>query len=111
MRSARSARPGEHKRTTLVGSAPRCSASVQRPWSVSTLSLKSRDEGRGDQGRARAATGATRDELEQAGSRHEPVGREFHMAVITERAAHATAIRPFTFEASDADLDDLRARI
>jgi len=33
------------------------------------------------------------------------------MSAMTERAADAAAIRPFTFEASEADLDDLRARI
>ena len=33
------------------------------------------------------------------------------MSVTTERPAEATAIRPFTFEASEADLEDLRARI
>ena len=33
------------------------------------------------------------------------------MAVTTEKSASATAIRPFTFEASKADLADLRARI
>jgi pimeloyl-ACP methyl ester carboxylesterase len=33
------------------------------------------------------------------------------MAVTTERSADATAIRPFTIETPEADLDDLRARI
>ena len=33
------------------------------------------------------------------------------MAVVTEKPASATAIRPFTIETSEADLDDLRARI
>jgi pimeloyl-ACP methyl ester carboxylesterase len=33
------------------------------------------------------------------------------MAVTTERPASNTAIRPFTFEAAEADLEDLRARI
>jgi len=33
------------------------------------------------------------------------------MSVTTEKSAGATAIRPFTFEAAEADLEDLRARI
>ena len=33
------------------------------------------------------------------------------MAVAVERAAGDTTIRPFTFEAAEADLEDLRARI
>ena len=33
------------------------------------------------------------------------------MAVITEKSAEATAIRPFTIEFPEADLEDLRARI
>jgi len=33
------------------------------------------------------------------------------MAVTTERSAGATAIRPFTYEATEAELEDLRARI
>ena len=33
------------------------------------------------------------------------------MAVMTEKRADATAIRPFTIETPEADLDDLRARI
>ena len=33
------------------------------------------------------------------------------MSVTTERLAEATAIRPFTFETPEADLEDLRARI
>jgi pimeloyl-ACP methyl ester carboxylesterase len=33
------------------------------------------------------------------------------MAVMTEEQTGAAAIRPFTFEASEADLEDLRARI
>src|SRR5436189_5411837 len=33
------------------------------------------------------------------------------MSVTTERAAEATAIRPFSYEATDAELEDLRARI
>ncbi len=33
------------------------------------------------------------------------------MAVMTEKAADATAIRPFTIEFPEADLEDLRARI
>src|SRR5436309_1431266 len=33
------------------------------------------------------------------------------MAVITEARADNTAIRPFTYEATEADLEDLRARI
>src|SRR5215208_8448500 len=33
------------------------------------------------------------------------------MSVTTEKAADATAIRPFTIETPEADLDDLRARI
>ena len=33
------------------------------------------------------------------------------MSVRTEKAADATAIRPFTIETPEADLDDLRARI
>jgi pimeloyl-ACP methyl ester carboxylesterase len=33
------------------------------------------------------------------------------MSAMTERAADAAAIRPFTFETSEADLEDLRARI
>ena len=37
--------------------------------------------------------------------------KEDHMAVTTERSAGATAIRPFTAEIPEADLDDLRARL
>jgi pimeloyl-ACP methyl ester carboxylesterase len=37
--------------------------------------------------------------------------REEEMAVTTKGATGAGAVRPFTFEASDADLEDLRARI
>ena len=33
------------------------------------------------------------------------------MSVVTEGKADATAIRPFTFEAAEADLQELRARI
>src|ERR671914_395419 len=33
------------------------------------------------------------------------------MSVTTEKAADATAIRPFTIETPEADLDDLRTRI
>ena len=33
------------------------------------------------------------------------------MAVMTEKSADATAIRPFTIEFPEADLEDLRARI
>ncbi len=33
------------------------------------------------------------------------------MAVTTEKSAGATAIRPFTIEFPEADLEDLRARI
>ena len=33
------------------------------------------------------------------------------MSVTTEKAAEATAVRPFTIETPEADLDDLRARI
>jgi hypothetical protein len=33
------------------------------------------------------------------------------MAVTTARSADATAIRPFTIEIPEADLEDLRARI
>ena len=34
-----------------------------------------------------------------------------HMTVTAERSTDATAIRPFTIETPEADLDDLRARI
>jgi pimeloyl-ACP methyl ester carboxylesterase len=37
--------------------------------------------------------------------------KEEHMAVTVERAADNTAIRPFTIEIREADLEDLRARI
>src|ERR671915_293651 len=40
-----------------------------------------------------------------------PRREETHMSVTTERPAEATAIRPFTFETPEADLEDLRARI
>src|ERR687895_2242816 len=40
-----------------------------------------------------------------------PRKEETHMSVTTERPAEATAIRPFTVETPEADLDDLRARI
>ncbi len=33
------------------------------------------------------------------------------MAVMAEKSTDATAIRPFTIETPEADLDDLRARI
>ena len=33
------------------------------------------------------------------------------MSVVAEKTADATAIRPFTIEFPDADLEDLRARI
>ena len=33
------------------------------------------------------------------------------MSVITDSPAEATAIRPFTIEIPDADLEDLRARL
>src|SRR3954467_1728701 len=33
------------------------------------------------------------------------------MSVVAEKAADATAIRPFTIETPEADLDDLRARV
>jgi len=33
------------------------------------------------------------------------------MSGLTETPSDATAIRPFTFEAAEADLDDLRERI
>src|SRR5688572_930199 len=37
--------------------------------------------------------------------------KEDHMAVMTERSADDTAIRPFTIETPEAELEDLRARI
>ena len=37
--------------------------------------------------------------------------KEDHMAVMTERSAGATTIRPFTVEIPEADLDDLKTRI
>src|SRR5205823_15115116 len=37
--------------------------------------------------------------------------RRTHMAVMAERSADATAIRPFTIDIPDADLEELRARI
>src|ERR671915_2103995 len=40
-----------------------------------------------------------------------PRREETHMSVTTERPAEARAIRPFTFETPEADLEDLRARI
>src|ERR671915_968287 len=36
---------------------------------------------------------------------------EDHMAVMTERSAGDTTIRPFTIETPEAELEDLRARI
>src|SRR3978361_1933638 len=36
---------------------------------------------------------------------------EDHMAVMTERSADDTTIRPFTIGIPDADLEDLRSRI
>ena len=45
--------------------------------------------------------------------RHLPRGiltRRTHMAVTADKSADATAIRPFTIETPEADLDDLRAR-
>jgi hypothetical protein len=33
------------------------------------------------------------------------------MAVLTEKSADATAIRPFTIEIPEAEVEDLRARI
>src|SRR4051812_31832780 len=33
------------------------------------------------------------------------------MSVVAEKAADATAIRPFTIETPETDLDDLRARV
>jgi epoxide hydrolase-like protein len=43
-------------------------------------------------------------------NRH-PQQRRTRMAVTVEKTADATAIRPFTIETLEADLDDLRARI
>src|SRR6185437_7679247 len=43
-------------------------------------------------------------------NRH-PQQRRTHMSVTVEKTADATAIRPFTIETLEADLDDLRARI
>src|SRR4051812_34578227 len=37
--------------------------------------------------------------------------RRTHMAVMAERSADATAIRPFTIETPESELEDLRARI
>src|SRR3954462_3848547 len=37
--------------------------------------------------------------------------KEDHMAVTVERSAGNAALRPFSFEFPDADLEDLRARI
>src|SRR4051794_13301837 len=34
-----------------------------------------------------------------------------HMAVMTEKSADATAIRPFTIEIPESELEDMRARI
>src|SRR4051794_39366487 len=39
------------------------------------------------------------------------LSKEDHMAVMTEQPAGNTAVRPFTIEIPEADLDDLRARI
>ena len=41
----------------------------------------------------------------------DPPKEETHMSVMTKEPAEVTAIRPFTIETRDADLDDLRARI
>jgi pimeloyl-ACP methyl ester carboxylesterase len=40
-----------------------------------------------------------------------PTEQEKHMTAVTETQADGTAIRPFTFEAAEADLEELRARI
>jgi len=50
---------------------------------------------------------------EQAACRHLTTvpTKEDHMAVMTERSAGDTTIRPFTIEAPEAELEDLRARI
>jgi Epoxide hydrolase N terminus len=38
-------------------------------------------------------------------------GKEVHMPVTTEDSAGGPAIRPFTIEVPEAELEDLRARI
>ena len=50
---------------------------------------------------------------EQAACRHLTTvpTRRTHMAVMTERSADDTTIRPFTIEIPEAELEDLRARI
>src|SRR5215210_7697887 len=50
---------------------------------------------------------------EQAACRHTPPSpsRRTHMALMTERSAGDTTIRPFTIEIPEAELEDLRARI
>src|SRR3954464_3408875 len=50
---------------------------------------------------------------EQASCRHLTIvpTRRTHMAVMTERPADNTAIRPFSIDIPEADLEDLRARI
>src|SRR4029079_8479193 len=60
-----------------------------------------------------ASTGAPRGRDAQARRRHQqtPRTRSTPMAVTTEKARGATAIRPFTIEFPESDLDDLRARI
>src|SRR3954451_14627942 len=48
---------------------------------------------------------------ESTGSPNHRPHQEDHMAVTVDRPADTTAIRPFTIEIPQADLDDLRTRL
>src|SRR5258708_305495 len=59
------------------------------------------------------STGAVCGRDEEAACRHltTVLTKEDHMAVMAERSADAAAIRPFTIETPESELEDLRARI
>src|SRR5215212_3720328 len=63
--------------------------------------------------RPRGSTGATRRRTAQARPVTTPPSpnEEDHMAVMTERSAGDTTIRPFTIDIPEAELEDLRARV
>src|SRR4051812_24079929 len=82
------------------GDPPQCTPRVAR--FASNPGCKPRAFHRGDGPTIRS---------ESAGSPHHRPHQEDHMAVTVDRAADTTAIRPFTIEFPEADLQDLRARI
>src|SRR4051794_16563992 len=88
----------------------RCS-SLPRPASTVRAPRPQARKAQGpDPGPSTCATGGRSAESRRGHQTTVPARRP-HMAATTERSALDTAIRPFTIEIPQADLDDLRARL